>query len=381
MIGICFGRVSFWGVRTPAIFVLGLLLIAPAPGGAEDKASIQSIRRENYPCTMHVIKVPRSRKFEFRSLHAEGKALGLEELSGQMGHVKGEKFLAAINGDFYVRQGAYAGDPRGLQIVRGELISAPSGGASFWIDAADQPHTGVTTSKMRVEWPGGTSTEMELNAPGEDGGVVLYTAATGTELRSRGTELILEREGGQWLPLKPGRIYSAKVREMKKGARIALGSDVLVLSMGRRAKVPAAEKGAVLKISTETEPSLRGVSEAISAGPVLVKDGKRVPVKAPKSESYIFSSMTESHPRSAIGWNEEFYFLVSVDGRKHDSVGLTLDELSREMIKLGCTEAMNLDGGGSATLWFEGKIRNYLCDGYERKIANGLGVVELAEKK
>ncbi|HEX7863262.1 MAG TPA: phosphodiester glycosidase family protein [Verrucomicrobiae bacterium] len=373
-------------MRTSAIFVwaLGLLLGAPAPqsAGAEPKPVLQSIRRENYPCTIHVIKVPRTRQFEFRSLHADGKALGLESLSGQMKHANGEKFLAAINGDFYVRQGPYEGDPRGLQMVRGEMISAPSGGASFWIDASDQPHTGITTSKLRVELPDGSNTPIELNAPGEDNTVVLYTPTAATEIRSRGSELILERDGAsQWLPLKPGRILTARVREVKKGGRVQIAPDVMVLSFGRRAKVPALAKGATLKINTETEPGLRGVSEAISAGPVLVREGKRVPVKAPKSDSYVFSSMTESHPRSAIGWNDEFYFLVSVDGRKPDSVGLSLDELSRELIKLGCTDAMNLDGGGSATLWFEGKIRNYLCDGYERKIANGLGVVELTEKK
>ena len=55
---------------------------------------------------------------------------------------------------------------------------------------------------------------------------------------------------------------------------------------------------------------------------------------------------------------------------------MTLQELSAEMLKIGCEQAMNLDGGGSATLWFEGKVRNHLCDGYERKIANGLTIVE-----
>ena len=68
---------------------------------------------------------------------------------------------------------------------------------------------------------------------------------------------------------------------------------------------------------------------------------------------------------------------VSVDGRQGNvSVGLTLEEFSAELVKLGCENAMNLDGGGSATLWFEGKIRNYLCDRYERKIANVLTIVE-----
>jgi hypothetical protein len=36
---------------------------------------------------------------------------------------------------------------------------------------------------------------------------------------------------------------------------------------------------------------------------------------------------------------------------------MTLEELASFMIKLGCEEAMNLDGGGSATLWYDGDVR------------------------
>jgi exopolysaccharide biosynthesis protein len=39
---------------------------------------------------------------------------------------------------------------------------------------------------------------------------------------------------------------------------------------------------------------------------------------------------------------------------------------------------MNLDGGGSSTLWFEGAVRNHPCDGYERPVANSLALVRKA---
>ena len=40
-----------------------------------------------------------------------------------MGHA-----VAGLNGDFYERENPlYAGDPRGLQIVDGELLSGPAG--------------------------------------------------------------------------------------------------------------------------------------------------------------------------------------------------------------------------------------------------------------
>lgn len=43
----------------------------------------------------------------------------------------------------------------------------------------------------------------------------------------------------------------------------------------------------------------------------------------------------------------------------HSALGLTLPELATLMLKLGCSSAINLDGGGSATLWMDGKIINH----------------------
>jgi hypothetical protein len=49
-------------------------------------------------------------------------------------------------------------------------------------------------------------------------------------------------------------------------------------------------------------------------------------------------------------------------------------------VKLGCEQALNLDGGGSSSLWCGGEIRNSPCDGYERPIANCLVVVRKGAK-
>jgi exopolysaccharide biosynthesis protein len=102
----------------------------------------------------------------------------------------------------------------------------------------------------------------------------------------------------------------------------------------------------------------------------------------PQGNSFEFSSMDERHPRTAIGWNADYYFLMEVDGRqRHLSAGMTLDELTDFMADLGCENLMNLDGGGSATLWYLGKVRNSPCDGHEREIANSLVVVRKDESE
>src|SRR5262249_8848034 len=59
------------------------------------------------------------------------------------------------------------------------------------------------------------------------------------------------------------------------------------------------------------------------------------------------------HPRTAAGLDAKGTRLVLlvVDGRKPGiAVGMTYDELARELLRLGCTQALNLDGGGSSVM-------------------------------
>ena len=55
---------------------------------------------------------------------------------------------------------------------------------------------------------------------------------------------------------------------------------------------------------------------------------------------------------------------------------MTLAEVAEFMLELGCSEAMNLDGGGSSTFWLDGEIMNSPSDKRERSIANGLILVQ-----
>ena len=62
------------------------------------------------------------------------------------------------------------------------------------------------------------------------------------------------------------------------------------------------------------------------------------------------------------------YILLAVDG-KSGFAGCTMDQIARKMKDLGCIHAFNLDGGGSASLWYKGKIINNPSIGEgERKI-------------
>ena len=132
----------------------------------------------------------------------------------------------------------------------------------------------------------------------------------------------------------------------------------------------------MLRISTASSPTLLAARTALSGGPLLIKAGQRQKIQSTPDAAYEVSSMLERHPRSAIGWNAKQFFLIQVDGRQKNSEGMTLDELAHYLFQIGCHEAINLDGGGSSTLWCNGAVVNHPCDGgKERPIANALVAV------
>lgn len=345
-----------------------------------------NVRVRNVPWSIHVVAMDRDVPgLEVRSAHAMGAAVGLSPLSRHVAFAARPSgvALAAVNGDFYQRDRTFAGDPRGLQIVHGEVISAPTGGVAFWVQTNGAPATGPVQSRFEARWPNGRRTEFGLNCERRSGSIVLYTPSVGPATRtSGGRDLVLEPADGQpWGVLGMGRTYAAKVREVRENGNAPLAAGTLVLSVGPGALRNVADVGvgSLVTVETASEPDLAGVRYAIGGGPVLVRGGQRQKIVA-TGDGYSSSSMFERHPRSAVAWNDRQVFLVQVDGRQRGlSVGMTLEELATWLVKNGCREAMNLDGGGSATLWYDGQIRNSPCDGHERAIANSLVIVRDAD--
>lgn len=67
--------------------------------------------------------------------------------------------------------------------------------------------------------------------------------------------------------------------------------------------------------------------------------------------------LSNPEPRSAVGYNTDKskIFMVVVDGRNAGgSAGVTQQELASIMYNIGCTDAMNFDGGGSSTMYVRG---------------------------
>lgn len=113
------------------------------------------------------------------------------------------------------------------------------------------------------------------------------------------------------------------------------------------------------RIITEGETSAdtlvrEGAWQVLTFGPALINGGQ-VTVS---SSDEVGRAMT-SNPRTAIGQiSEGHYLLVVSDGRTKESAGLSLRQLAELMQSLGAQIAYNLDGGGSSTMVFQGRVVN-----------------------
>ena len=114
-----------------------------------------------------------------------------------------------------------------------------------------------------------------------------------------------------------------------------------------------------MEIVKESEASAKelqanGATQIYSFGPGLVSNGE---ITVSKGDEV--GRAKASNPRTAIGMIEKgHYVFVVSDGRSDESEGLSLSQLATVMKDLGCSVAYNLDGGGSSTMWFNGKVIN-----------------------
>lgn len=160
------------------------------------------------------------------------------------------------------------------------------------------------------------------------------------------------KDGGSATYLKTnGKIVDSDTA--KKWVRVAnMNGSVVIDSRGGVS---------VMKIMTnswyDSDPNLKDI---LVTGPLLILDKKKQ--KLPET-----SLVINKHPRTCFGIiNNHKVILLALDGRTDQSAGMTLMTLSDLMMALKCNNAVNLDGGGSTTMWINGKpfngIVNMPCD-------------------
>ena len=93
------------------------------------------------------------------------------------------------------------------------------------------------------------------------------------------------------------------------------------------------------------------INEAVTFGPPLIVNGKKVPIKGDGGWGIA--------PRTAIGQRENgTVILMTLEGRSLKRVGATIKDVQDEMVKYGAINAVNLDGGNSSTMFYDGNLIN-----------------------
>jgi hypothetical protein len=270
--------------------------------------------------------------------------------------------LAAINGDFNVDPGVplhnYAADGTAV-------MSGFQNGASFAI-SKDEAHMYIESARMDVDaqnlntsqrfnvvqWNHGDPTLNDIDGYTKMGGSADKAPPSGCFVR------LLRAGKMHWAASQQGIYRDYKVSAVKcQSKRMGFRKGVLILAANHNGGTGAAtlqhlKRGAVIRLTWDMVGSARwtGVMDSIGGMPLLVNNGQNV---AKSCSSYFCSR----NPRTGIGYTADGHILlVTVDGRAPGvSVGMTLIGFADYMKSIGATYALNLDGGGSTTMWVDGQ--------------------------
>lgn len=299
--------------------------------------------------------------------------------------------LAAVNGSFFVieERDGVVGDPSGLAVVRGKLVSEPINGRTAVIIENDPQLTlrfDRNPGPVMLNWADGEVTAIDgvnrangLNRNcGNLGDAPDDRPAHDVTCTDSGELVLLDTNAG--FPPPPGAMVfrigdDGLVTTVAAEEPINDGAMMLVATGDRQAEI-AARLQVADRVSVQTGyAGERGDLYALTGGPLLLLDGADVLDEAQEgwtiNASQSLSRQDEVHrwvnvrnPRTAIGQREDGTILIVViDGRQPDlSVGATIDELRGVMRALGAHSALNLDGGGSSTLVVNGRQANSPSD-------------------
>lgn len=326
----------------------------------------------------------RQKQLAMRPFMGKDRTVELETIRQTMLRARehGVQYVAGVNADFFSFE---TGESLGAMVVDGELVQTPlqlidcylavsrSGNPS--VVRLDQWRTLLTSGRD-------TLTLAAVNRSAVEDGAVLFTSqrgeSTGTKARP---ELVLQPRRHRRLRL--GKSVKCRPIGYSTSGSTAIPSGCFVVSGTEKDAPLLAEmvgrKSVTVSATAQcTQQSVGKIHQMVGGCPLLLAEGQK------QDTSNTLSHVGQLHPRTAAGFDakDKSLVLMVVDGRSDVSRGMTCDEVTDFLLLSGCTDALNLDGGGSSSLCvFPEGTRNVTSDGHDRAVANGIGIVrEMKEK-
>ncbi len=231
--------------------------------------------------------------------------------------------LALLNGGYFDGR---TGTPIGLWVRGGVALSLPYGrSALFWQD--ETVFAGLPRFTASVRLSDGQSLRVGLNLAR-----ARYTVHTLPGLVGRAGENVHLVQGEQIMATYPAPY------ELPEG----------FWALTFPAEEPVARTGEMLRLVVGLEPP---ATHALEAGPLLMQSG--INVFDPRAEPFRDRAPVEAvAAQSAVAWTQEgaLFFIVTEPMRP--------EVLARVLQEQGFWGAIRMDGGGSAQLWVQGRLRN-----------------------
>ncbi|MDE6464168.1 MAG: phosphodiester glycosidase family protein [Muribaculaceae bacterium] len=296
-------------------------------------------------------------------------------------------YFAGTNADFYWTGGkatdgtSLVGTPTYSAAVGGEVYKSSGSGYQFSVDAE-----GIARV-CRLSWHNGTASAGDASVPfrginvdASNNAVTLYTtrgwtspcqgqfAGACSEVTGRLVEGDAYVTGGTF------RIEVTSTATSTGDTRIPADGCVLMARGNARSFIDGLAVGDIVtldQVITTPEGERITPMEIVSGNPKNVGGGVNLNSEAERGDAI------DRHPRTGIGVSADgnTIIMMVVDGRGA-SRGVSTGMLGDLMIRAGAAEAVNLDGGGSSTLYTAALgVRNKCSDGNERAVGNGIFAV------
>jgi exopolysaccharide biosynthesis protein len=328
--------------------------------------------------------------------HALDAAIGTEKTSSIATR---HGAVAAINAGFFrLDKSQFAGDSVGTLMIDGRLLSESSNGRVnliLWEEkkgpqAVFEHFDSSTTLEFGFEEGPQPIYVTGVNRERRAGDIILYDRLVGDKFSAEhgGTEIVLSK----CKPDKDGwdlSIITCRRVEVKSSPDDSpIPSDGFVLSVASDAKqsklvlseiatfqkLPRGKQKIILRNTFRNGNNyflFDDTTDVVAGVPQLIRNSKIDITWEQEKAGKSFVEMR--HPRTAVAKLKDGKFLMmTVDGRQPGvSVGMSLYELADYLLSLGAKDAMNLDGGGSTTMFLDGNVVNKPSDKEgERKVSD-----------
>ncbi len=299
--------------------------------------------------SVHVIEVDPS-LYEIKPAKALDNGVGRESV---LSLSKRYGAIASINGGFFSIGSRYDGKASGtLKIHEWYALPTKPRGCIGWSPQDQMPKMDRLIVTITCKSDLHNFRVDGLNCPRKKGGIVLFNSSF--------HKTTLTDPDGEEIVIVDGVIVS-----IKQGGSSKIPENGYVLSIQEEHPLfHTLTLGQPLECLVDIQPFFgftpkeewASLDYIVGGTPLLLYDHSKI--LDLETEQTIPTFLSYRHARTAIGILPNGHWLLVVVDRNGIFQGMTIPELADLMEHLGCVHALNLDGGGSSTMVYEGELRN-----------------------